>query len=87
MAGRTMTFAVLSLSQLVHAFNLKSSHSLKRGGLFNNPKLIAAFLIGCIMQIAVISVPMLCAVFKTVPLTPLQWGIVWLLSLVPLVLA
>lgn len=82
--GRTMTFAVLSLSQLVHAFNLRSEHSLFRTGILGNPKLIGAFLIGAVMQIAVISVPALAAVFKTVPLAAEQWLIVSGLSLVPL---
>ena len=85
--GRTMTFAVLSLSQLVHAFDLKSEHSLFRTGIFNNLKLVGAFVIGCIMQISVISLPFLCAIFRTAPLTALQWTIVILLSLAPMVLS
>ena len=84
--ARTMTFAVLSLSQLVHSFNLRSRHSLFKTGFFGNMKLTAAFIIGSFMQISVISVPFLSAVFSTVPLTPLQWLIVTLLSLSPLLL-
>ena len=82
--GRTMTFAVLSLSQLVHAFNLRSDLSLFRTGIFGNPKLIGAFLIGAVMQVSVISIPLLSSVFKTVPLALNQWLIVCGLSLVPL---
>ena len=82
--GRTMTFAVLSLSQLVHAFNLRSDRSLFQLGLFGNMKLIGAFIIGCTMQISVISLPLLSSVFKTVPLSPTQWLIVAAMSLVPL---
>ena len=85
--GRTMTFAVLSLSQLVHSFNLKSEHSLFKTGIFGNPKLIGAFVIGAVMQISVISVPALSSIFKTVPLTASQWIIVAVLSLVPLFVA
>ena len=83
--GRTMTFAVLSLSQLVHSFNLKSEHSLFKTGIFGNPKLIGAFLTGTVMQVSVISVPLLAGIFKAVPLTPFQWLIVAGLSAVPLI--
>lgn len=83
--GRTMTFAVLSLSQLVHSFNLRSENSLFRTGILGNPKLIGAFIAGTLMQVAVISVPAFSSLFKTIPLTSFQWLIVALLSLVPLV--
>jgi len=73
--GRTMTFAVLSLSQLFHAFNLKSRSSHRI-----SPQMLAAFIIGCIMQISVISLPFLNSVFRTAALDPLQWLIVLLLS-------
>lgn len=83
--GRTMTFASLSLCQLVHAFNIKSEHSIFKGGLFTNPKLNIAFIVGVIMQISVISIPPLAAIFKATPLSPLQWLIVAGLSLIPLI--
>ncbi len=82
--GRTMTFAVLSLSQLVHSFNLRSEKSLFKTGFFGNPKLIGAFIIGAIMQISVISVPFLSTIFKTVSLNVTGWLIVAGLSLAPL---
>ena len=84
--GRTMTFAVLSLSQLVHAFNLKSSLSLFKTGISGNMKLVGAFLLGLIMQVSVITVPALNSVFRTVPLSLSQWLIVAALSLSPLIL-
>ena len=84
--ARTMTFAVLSLSQLVHSFNLRSRHSLFKTGFFGNMKLTAAFITGAFMQISVISVPFLSAVFGTMPLTALQWLTVALLSISPLLL-
>ena len=70
--GRTMAFAVLSLSQLFHAFNMRSAHSLFRIGPFTNRKLCLAFLLCAFLQIAVISVPSLADIFRVVPLTPLQ---------------
>ena len=49
-------------------------------------KLTGAFITGSLMQISVISVPFLSAIFSTSPLTPLQWLIVALLSISPLLL-
>ena len=83
--GRTMTFAVLSISQLVHSFNLKSERSIFKTGIFGNSKLILAFIIGIIMQVSVISVPFLANIFKAVPLNSVQWLIVAVLSTVPLI--
>lgn len=82
--GRTMTFAVLSISQLVHSFNLRSEKSLFRTGITGNPRLILSFIMGVIMQVSVISVPPLAAIFKTSSLSPICWLIVIALSVVPL---
>jgi len=83
-AGRTMAFAVLSLSELVHAFNMRSAGSVLRIGLFSNRKMVMAFVACALLQVLVITIAPLGAIFKTVPLTLLQWGIVALLSLTPL---
>lgn len=82
--GRTMAFAVLSLSQVVHTFNMRSDRSVFRAGLFANPKLILAAIACVCLQAAVIAVPPLAAVFKTAVLTGRQWGVVAVLSLMPL---
>ena len=42
--GRTMAFAVLSLSQVAHAFNMRSEHSIFHIGVFKNRKLVIAAL-------------------------------------------
>ncbi len=81
---RTMCFAVLSISQLFHAFNMRSEHSLLKVGLFTNPKMIISFIICIFMQIIVISVPALATIFKVSPLSLEQWGIVFCLSFVPI---
>jgi Ca2+-transporting ATPase len=82
--GRTMAFAVLSLSQLFHSFNMRSRYSLSKIGLFTNRKLVYSFLICAFLQIAVITIPPLAAVFQVVPLTVRQWAIVLLLSVAPI---
>lgn len=82
--GRTMAFAVLSLSQLVHAFNMRTEHSLTQISLGSNPFLVGAFFAGCILQVGVIMVEPLSAVFKVCPLSGMEWAIVAGLALVPL---
>lgn len=81
----TMAFAVLSLSQLVHAFNMRSEKSIFRIHLFSNKFLCLAFVIGTLMQAAVISIPTLAQIFSAVPLNGMQWAVVAGLSLVPIV--
>lgn len=83
--GRTMAFAVLSLSQLFHSFNMRSEHSITKIGLFSNTKLLLSFLICSFLQIIVISFKPLADIFKVVPLTPAQWSLVLVLSFLPVV--
>ncbi len=82
--GRTMAFAVLSLSQIVHTFNMRSSRSVFQTGIFANPKLVLAAIICTALQLSVIVIAPLSVIFKTVMLTGQQWLIVALLSLIPL---
>ncbi|MBR1779687.1 MAG: cation-translocating P-type ATPase, partial [Clostridia bacterium] len=84
--GRTMAFAVLSLSQIVHAFNVQSEKSIFRVGFFHNINLVLAFVVCTILQVSVIAIPFLSAIFKTVSLNFFQWLIVWILSFSPLIL-
>ncbi|SHO51239.1 cation-translocating P-type ATPase [Anaerocolumna xylanovorans] len=83
--GRTMAFAVLSLSQLFHSFNMRSEHSITKIGLFTNIKLVLSFIVCAFLQVIVISVKPLADIFKVVPLTPAQWSIVLVLSFLPIV--
>lgn len=82
--GRTMAFAVLSLSQLVHAFNMRSEHSLFSLSPFGNPFLLGAFVIGCALQIGVIMLPPLAEIFRVCPLGQAEWGVVAALAIAPL---
>lgn len=84
--GRTMAFAVLSLSQVIHAFNLQSDKSIFEVGFLSNINLVLSFVACTLLQVSVISIPFLSHIFKTVNLNFLQWMIVWLLSISPLVL-
>ena len=78
-----MAFAVLSCSQLIHAFNVRSEKSLFEIGIFGNLKMLYSFLVCLALQVSVISIPALSAVFKTVPLNMVQWLVVAGLALSP----
>lgn len=84
--GRTMAFCVLSLSQLVHAFNVRSDKSFFKYGFLRNPQMTLSFIVCSILQLSVVSVPSIANVFKTIPLDFLQWTIVILLSVSILVI-
>ncbi len=82
--GRTMSFCVLGLSQLVHSFNMRSNtKSVLKGGITENKILLLSFIVGVIMQIGVVC---LCpSLFGVVMLTLRQWQTVAALSIVPLI--
>lgn len=83
--GRTMAFAVLSIAQLFHSFNMKSIHSISQVGIFSNVRLVISFIICLMLQITVISLPILAKIFLVTPLNIRQWAIVFLLSFIPIV--
>lgn len=83
--GRTMCFSVLSLSQLFHSFNMRSSHSLLETGIFNNIRLTFSFILCTILQIIVVEFPVLAEIFKVQSLTTLQWIVVFFLSFLPII--
>ncbi|MFR3706777.1 MAG: cation-translocating P-type ATPase [Acutalibacter sp.] len=56
-AGQTMAFLVLSLTQIVQAFNMRSEHSLFRIGPFTNRKLNGAALISLALVAFVLVTP------------------------------
>ena len=84
--GRTMAFAVLSLSQLVHSFNMRSAKPVVGHGMLKNRWLNPSFLICAALMAGVIVLPPAAALFGTAALTLPQWGIVAALSLTPLLL-
>ena len=82
--GETMAFAVLALSQLVHAFNIRTSHSLFRVGFHTNKFMVGAFFASLALMLVVLLIPALQGIFDLTVMTGTQWGIVAGLSLVPL---
>jgi Ca2+-transporting ATPase len=78
---QTMVFTTLTLSQMGHALAIRSSReSLFKIGLLSNKALLGAVMLTFIMQLAVVYVPFLQGLFKTVALPPIDLLISLILS-------
>ena len=84
--GATMAFSTMAFSELVHAFNTRSSHSLFRIGLHTNLWMIGAFLTSAALVIVPLCWPLAQGVFRVVPMTQNAWLTVVGLSLAPFVI-
>ncbi len=73
LTGMTMAFITLCGCQLVHAFNVKSHHSILNKRLFNNIYLWGALVIGILLQVILILIPQLSSIFKLQCLNITQW--------------
>ena len=83
--GSTMAFAVLSFSQLFHAYNMRSSHSLFHIGIFSNRVMNFSFCICALLQLLVITHPWLQSIFEVSTLTGPQWLVVVSCSIAPII--
>ncbi len=81
--GRTMAFCVLSISQLLHAFNTRTTDSILGKRFFANKLLVFSFVLGTVLQIVVVS--FMSDLFGTAVLNAAQWQIVALLAVMPVV--
>jgi Ca2+-transporting ATPase len=85
--ANTMAFATLTLSQLFHAFDVRSENgSLFKIGVFSNPAMNKAFLAGLAMQLAVLLIPPFQLVFSVSSMDTMQWVVVMGLSVAPIVI-
>lgn len=82
--GQTMAFMVLSLSQIVQAFNMRSEHSLFRIGPFTNHKLNWACLLSAVLVVLVLFTPVR-VLFELVALPPVLYLQGLGLSLIPVI--
>jgi Ca2+-transporting ATPase len=72
--ARTMTLICMAMFQWFNAWNCRSERlSLAHIGFFSNIWLIAATILVAGLQVAVVYVPILQNIFKTVPLTVQEW--------------
>ena len=78
----TMTFFVLSFLELFHSFNIRSERASAFGkGFFGNRMLFLTIFIGVAVNLLLCAFAPLRVAFGIVPLTALQWGIVFAASL------
>lgn len=82
--AQTLAFLTLSVSQLFHAFNLRTSRkSIFQAGIFKNRYLIGAVVVGLVLQIALVYVPVFSDWFHLRPLVWQEWLFVIGLSMIP----
>lgn len=84
--GSTLSFCVLSVSQLVHSFNMRSDKPIYKSSLFGNKWLCFSFVLCLAVQLSTVFIGPMRSLFGTAELNGMQWGIVALLSLVPLII-
>lgn len=85
--ARVMAFSTTIFAQNIHAFNVRSNRfSVFQLGLFTNRWLVAAFGAVILSELAVIYVPFFQPIFKTMPLSLQDWGVVMGLGVMPLVI-
>lgn len=82
---QTYAFTVLGLSQLFHAVGMRDvGRSVFRMNPLENGLMIAAFIIGILLQMAVTEVPYLVSVFQTVRLSAGEWRELLILAAAPM---
>jgi len=84
--ARTMAFVVLAASQLFYSFTMRNAtKSIFKIGIFTNKFLIGSLVVGILLQLVVISIPVLATAFGVHFLTLQDWGLVLLFALIPLI--
>ena len=83
--GQTMAFIILSMTQVIHSFNMRSDRSLFKIGLFSNRKLNGAALISTALVALVVFIPPVAMAFGLIQLPPLLYLAAIGLALVPVV--
>lgn len=84
--ARTMAFLILSLSQIVHSFNLRSSQSLFKTGFFGNKYLNKANLISFGMVVFIALTPKVYQIFALDMLLPLEYLGILIVAAVPILI-
>lgn len=80
----TMAFATLVTVQLVSAIDCRSeTQSPWEIGILSNKYLIGACALSWLMLLAAVQIPALGVLFDTVPLTGVQWLVIFLVSVMP----
>lgn len=84
--ARTIAFATLILAELLRAFSSRSQEqSLLKIGIFTNKAMNVAVLTSFVLLLVVIYVPFLQPIFHTNALNPVDWVVIGVLSIIPLI--
>ncbi len=83
--GRTLAFITLALSQILHAYNMRSEHSLFKIGIFSNKKLNIVTLISIVLICFVCFVPGVLTAFGMIYLPYYAYLIAIALAIVPII--
>ena len=78
----TAAFLTLSLSELLHVFNVRAEGTRKKlRDWFSNRALLVTVAVGVVLNVMLVLSPALCTAFRLTPLTGVQWLWVALCSL------
>jgi Ca2+-transporting ATPase len=79
--ARTVALTQMVVFQFFHVFNCRSlDRSILKVPLFSNPFLFTTLVMAWLAHLAVLYVPLLQTVFRTVPLSGAQWGMIVLVG-------
>lgn len=81
--AQSVAFATLVMAQLIHVFDCRSSRSVFYRNPFQNRYLVLAVLSSVLLMLAVMYLPVLQPVFKTVPLSFREWCLVLVMAGIP----
>lgn len=84
--GESMAFATLAISQLVHAFNIRSKFSMFKAGFLTNKYMVGAFFASLALMLIVLLVPFMQGIFEVIAMSMGQWLIILGLSLAPFII-
>lgn len=85
MIARTIAFTTLILAELIRAYSSRSErYSIIKLGVFSNRSMVTASLVSFLLLIAVIYVPFLEPIFETYALQLIDWAVIGILCMVPL---
>jgi Ca2+-transporting ATPase len=83
--ARTVAFTTLILAELIRAYSSRSERfSVIKLGVFSNKSMVTATFVSLLLLLIVIYVPFLEPIFKTYALQLIDWAVIIVLCLVPL---
>lgn len=84
--ARTLTFTILVVAQLTHAFNCRSDRrSLFQLGVWSNKALVAGVALSLGLQAMIIFSPLVREIFRVTPFDPEHWILAFGIGVLPLI--